>query len=124
MAMINQITDNKKAQNLGGLGLIEKSLGQITMPTIASPEPEPQDPSPKQFRKDNMQADLKAAASKFDEMANLFSIIKTLLEQNSPHAASQVKQLAETGMDVCVDWSFQVERMESHITKEDRLYFH
>lgn len=118
------ISGNKKAQNLGGLGLIDKSLGLRTMHTIASPQPEPQDPAPKQLRKDNMQADLKAAASKFDEMANLFSIIKTLLQQKSPYATSQVKQLAETGMDICVDWSDQVTRMESHITKEDRLYFH
>lgn len=119
------ISDTKKpcpTTNLNKVYLCPKGL--TTMHTIPSPEPEPQDPSPKLFRKDNMQADLKAAASKFDEMANLFSIIKTLLEQESPHAASQVKQLAETGMDVCVDWSFQVERMESHITKEDRLYFH
>jgi len=119
------ISDTKKpcpTTNLNKVYLCHNGLQ--TMQTISSPQPEPQDLTPKQFRKDNMQADLKAAASKFDEMANLFSIIKTLLEQKSPHAASQVKQLAETGMGVCVDWSFQVERMESHITKEDRLYFH
>lgn len=119
------ISDTKKpcpTTNLNKVSLCPKGLR--SMHTIAPPEPEPQGLPNKQFRKDNMQADLKVAASKFDEMANLFSIIKTLLEQKSPHATSQVKQLAEIGMDVCVDWSFQVERMESHITKEDRLYFH
>lgn len=118
------ISDNKKAQNLGGLGLIEKSLGLQTMHTIASPEPEPQDPSPKLFRKDNMQADLQATASKFDEMANLFSVIKTLLDQKSPHAASQVKHLAETGMYVCEDWSDQIMQIERKIITDSNVYFH
>lgn len=122
---MNNISDTKKpcpTTNLNKVYLCPKGL--TTMHTIASPEPEPQDPSPKLFRKDNMQADLETTASKFDEMANLFSIIKTLLEQKSPHATSQVKQLAETGMYICEDWSDYVSKMEVNLTKEDRLYFH
>lgn len=119
------ISDTKKpcpTTNLNKVSPCPKGLQ--TMHTIASPEPEPQDLPNKQFRKDNMQADLKAVASKFDEMANLFSIIKTLLEQNSPHAASQVKQLAETGMYVCEDWSDQIMQIERKIITDSNVYFH
>ena len=122
---MNNISDTKKpcpSTNLNKVYLCPKGL--TTMHTIASPEPEPQDPSPKLFRKDNMQADLQATASKFDEMANLFSVIKTLLDQKSPHAASQVKQLAETGMYVCEDWSDQIMTIEQKITTNSNVYFH
>lgn len=108
--------------NLNKASLCPKGLQ--TMSNIASTQPESQDPSPKQFRKDNMQADLQATASKFDEMANLFSVIKTLLDQKSPHATSQVKQLAETGMYVCEDWSDQVMRIEQKIIIDSNVYFH
>ncbi|CAM9315391.1 hypothetical protein [Acinetobacter bereziniae] len=92
------------------------------MHTIASLEPEPQEP--KKFRKDNMQADLHTTATKLDEMANLFSIIKSLIENKGKFTDQQVKQLAETGMYICEDWSDQVTRMETLLTQEHKLYYH
>lgn len=122
--MNTRIPDTKKpcpTTNLNKVSMCPK--GHITMHTIASTEPEPQEP-PKQFRKDNMQADLHTTATKLDEMANLFSIIKSLIENKGKFTDQQVKQLAETGMYICEDWSDQVTRMETLLTQEHKLYFH
>jgi hypothetical protein len=120
---MNNISDTKKpcpTTNLNKVYLCPKGLQ--TMHTIASLEPEPQEP--KKFRKDNMQADLHTTATKLDEMANLFSIIKSLIENKGKFTDQQVKQLAETGMYICEDWSDQVTRMETLLTQEHKLYYH